>query len=79
MDITKTGLAATVLGGGSAVDILKPDVTWFLNGCPDPRPDSVDELATILLVVAALLLWHWLLRKDPALAAEVEEVAPTAP
>lgn len=72
MDINKSTLAALTIGGGSAVDVLKPDVTWLLNGCPGPRPDSVDELVTLLLIGAALLVWHVVKSRDPALVEEVE-------
>lgn len=77
MAITKTQLGMLGLGGGSVEEMLRPVVTWFLDGCPAPRPATVDELLTALVIIAALLAWHTLYNRDPKVAAEL--VADAAP
>ena len=74
MALSKTDLAMLTIGGGSAVDVLKPDVTWLLDGCPNPRPASVDELVTIAAIAICLIAWHWFKNRDPKDASAVASV-----
>jgi hypothetical protein len=58
MPVTKTTLSLSAIGGGAAMKYIQPVVTWLLNGCPSPRPDTVDTVATALVVLIALLICH---------------------
>ena len=78
MAISKSTLGLSALGGGGAIDIFKPDITWFLNGCPSPRPDGVDELVTAAVVLLFLLAWHWLINEDPSLAKDITTTGDTS-
>lgn len=77
--LTKTDLSMLGLGGGSLEEMLRPNVTWFLDGCPAPRPQTVDELVTLALIVIGLIVWHIITNRDPKIAVFAATIAEDPP
>lgn len=70
--------SSVVTGGvGMAATTLAPLVSWLLNGCPKPIPDSVPVLISAVLIWAVHLFYNIYasrqVRPQPEVPSLIEE------